>query len=368
MGTLLKDLYSEEFYTNFGKIVCEIDSSFDTRKFITMLFDEHWNQRELKERMKHTSEILHLFFPSKFFESALLIEKIVAKLIENKIKQSSVEFMFFPDYIERYGLHDFDVSVRLMEKITSFTSCEFAVRPFLIKYGDKMYQQMFAWSKNQNHHVRRLSSEGSRPRLPWAMALPELKKDPSYIIPLLENLKTDPSEYVRRSVANSLNDISKDNPEILLKLIRNWDSNSKETAALIKHACRTLLKNGHPEILSYYNLDNTHMELSKFKILDAKVHIGERVTFSFSLKNTSSNQQTVRLEYAIYHIKKNGKHTKKVFKISERIYAPSEIASILRKHDFKIISTRKYYQGLHKIALIINGHEYDAQNFELISA
>ncbi|MGY0037975.1 DNA alkylation repair protein [Pedobacter sp. NJ-S-72] len=133
--------------------------------------------------------------------------------------------------------------------ITQFISCEFAVRPFLAKYGGQMMIRMEKWSLHESHKVRRLASEGSRSRLPWAMAVPGLKKDPSPILPILENLKNDPSEWVRKSVANNLNDISKDHPEIVIAIANRWKGLSKETDAIIKHGCRSLLKQGHAKIL-----------------------------------------------------------------------------------------------------------------------
>ena len=129
-----------------------------------------------------------------------------------------LEHMFIPDYIEVYGIDHFDLSMKAFETVTQFVSCEFAVRPFFIRYGNQMVNQMKIWSRHKNESVRRLSSEGSRPRLPWAMAIPALKKDPSPILPILENLKNDPSEDVRRSVANNINDIAKDHPDIVMKL------------------------------------------------------------------------------------------------------------------------------------------------------
>lgn len=160
--------------------------------------------------------------------------------------------MFFPDYIERFGMEDYAVAVGTMERLTAFTSCEFAVRPFIKKHEGQMLEQMLGWSEHSSHHVRRLASEGSRPRLPWAMALPKLKKDPSPILPILENLKVDSSEYVRRSVANNLNDISKDNPDVALSVFRDWIGHSPETNRIVKHGCRTLLKQGVPEAMELF--------------------------------------------------------------------------------------------------------------------
>lgn len=146
------------------------------------------------------------------------------------------------NYVEQYGLDDYETSVKAIERITQFTSCEFSVHPFIIRYPNEMMVQILIWSKHENWGVRRLASEGCRPRFPWAMALPHLKKDPALIIPILENLKNDPARFVRLSVAYNLNDIVKDNPETVMELVKRWKGESEEVDWIIKHGCRTLLK------------------------------------------------------------------------------------------------------------------------------
>jgi 3-methyladenine DNA glycosylase AlkC len=230
-----------------------------------------------------------------------------------------------------------------------------------------MIAQMLKWSLHKNEKVRRLSSEGCRPRLPWALALPALKKDPAPVLPVLENLKNDPSEWVRRSVANNLNDISKDNPDVVIAIAKKWKGISPETDAIIKHACRTLLKQGHPVILDYYQLNKSDkIELSNFKIINPQLTTGEDLIFSFTLLNREITPQNIRMEYGLYYLKQNGQHSKKVFKISEKTFQPDEKADITRKQSFRIITTRKFYPGLHKLSIIINGQEHTAAEFELI--
>lgn len=367
MGFLLKEIYSDSFYNNFADVVIEVLPAFDKKKFKQLIFNENWQNKELKERMRHTSLVLGHFFPKDFEKAADLIEKIITKLRQKKITETSIEFMFFPDYIETYGIEQYDVSVRLIEFVTQFTSCEYAVRPFIMKYGDKMISQMHQWSMHEDHHVRRLASEGIRPRLPWAIALPTLKKNPAAILPILGNLKNDPSAYVRRSVANNLNDIAKDHPEVVIKIAREWKGVSKETDALIKHASRTLLKKGNKEILRYYGLhDNTNLEISNFKITTPRVKTGSHLTFSFEVKNRSKKTKNVRLEYAIYFLLQNGRHYKKVFKISERQISGNDKIRIEKRHSFKPITTRRHYKGQHQVSVIINGQERKNGKFELV--
>lgn len=367
MSNLLKDIYSPAFYGSFSNAVSEVVPSFDRTKFSKLIFDKDWQSRELKDRMKHTSLVLKQFLPDDFEKAIVSIENIITVLRQQQqIREATVEFMFFPHYIETFGLDHFETSIKSFEFVTQFTSCEFAVRPFIIRYGDKMIDQMYRWSFHDSHHVRRLSSEGSRPRLPWAIALPELKKNPKPILPILENLKTDPSEYVRRSVANNLNDIAKDNPDIVISIARQWKGNGKETEAIIKHGCRTLLKQGHPDILKYYSLNGSHkIQVKDFKIITPNVKIGSDLKFSFTLINAESKTQTVRIDFAIYYLRQNGTLSKKVFKISEREVKPNEKINFEKRQSFKIITTRKFYTGHQKLSIIINGQERQVGNFKL---
>lgn len=367
MAELFKNLYSKEFYNNFSEVLGEVILSFDKDRFIKSIYTGDWDTKELKGRMRHTAIVLHDFLPADFGEGSDKIIEIINKLRELGYNNMALEFMFFPEYIERYGIDDFDTSVKLIEFVTQFTSCEFAVRPFILKYEDKMIKQMLRWSTHESEMVRRLASEGCRPRLPWAMALPALKADPTPILPILENLKNDPSQWVRKSVANNLNDISKDNPELTLAIAHNWRGISKETDKIIKHACRTLLKQGHPEILQYYGLhDSGDITLSDFKIVTSVVKIEEDLIFSFRLTNNEKQMRTVRIEYGLYFVRQNNKLSKKVFKISERQINAGESIDILKKHSFKLITTRRYYPGEHKLSVIINGEEREIKDFTLV--
>jgi 3-methyladenine DNA glycosylase AlkC len=366
MSTLLKEIYSVSFYDRFSEVLAQEIPDFDKQKFKSAIFDHDWQNKELKQRMRHTTVILNQFLPKDFQQATKLIENIISKIRQKPFTKSSLEFMFFADYIEIYGINDFETSVRTIEFVTQFTSCEFAVRPFIVKYETKMLQQMQQWSLHENHHVRRLASEGSRPRLPWAMALPDLKRNPQPILSLLENLKNDDSEYVRRSVANSLNDIAKDNPAIVIQIAQQWKGKTEATDKLIKHACRTLLKKGDSEILACFGLlHNPKILVADFTIKTKNILIGESLAFSFSVENCDKKTQLVRLEYGIYYLRQNGQLSKKVFKISERQLHPHEKVEIHRKQSFKIITTRRFYVGQQKLSIIVNGLEREIDSFEL---
>ena len=362
---LLKDLYSPSFYKNLAGALDVVLPSFNRKQFIAQIFTKDFEQKELKARMRHTTLVLHQFMPVDFREAVKMIDKLILQLEKKGIPEDGLAYIFLPDYIEVYGMDDFETAVRAMENITRFVSCEFAVRPFILKFNGKMIGKMTQWSKHENYKVRRLASEGSRPRLPWALAVPFLKKDPAPILPILENLKNDPSDWVRRSVANSLNDIAKDHPELVISLARKWKGVSRETDRIIKHGSRTLLKKGHSEILNHYGLNSKHIRVSGLNIQTPLVRIGEQLVFSFVVTNMDKRKQTVRLEYGLYYRKANGQWSKKVFKISERNYEPGAKIQVLRKQSFKKITTRVFYPGKHQLSIVINGQEKEVRGFRV---
>ena len=366
MSTLFKDIYSEEFYDKFSIVLKQTISEFDENKFKKLIFNEKFDKYELKERMTHTAQVLNCFLSDDFKKATNTIKKIIENLIIADIKEESIEFMFFPEYISMYGIEDYENSIIAFEFITQYTSCEFAVRPYIIRYEDEMLKQMILWSKHSHHMVRRLASEGSRPRLPWAMALPNLKKDPTAILPILNNLKDDETEIVRRSVANNLNDISKDNPNFVIDISNKWINKSKERDSLIKHACRTLLKEANTEVLKLFGFDSTNIDLDNFNIATPTVKIGEKLEFSFNILNGSSKDKKVRIEYGVYYKKQNGTHSKKVFKVSEREINKNSSIEINRQQSFKLITTRKFHAGIHQLSIILNGKESNKLDFNLL--
>ena len=358
MATALKLVYSEEFLQNLAFHTKAHLPSFDSASFIKSTLAKPWHDLELKARMHRITSSLQKHLPQDYPEAL----KVLAPVAEHF---SSYEAMFFPDFVEQYGLNHWTESMKALEHFTKFSSSEFAVRPFIIKSPKKMMTQMAHWAKSENHHVRRLASEGCRPRLPWAMALPDFKQDPSAILPILEVLKDDPSEYVRRSVANNLNDIAKDHPQLVYNIAKKWLGHSIERDKLVKHACRTLLKAGNSPTMRLFGYTATeHIELKNFT-WDQEVSWSGELNFDFDL-TCSTSLGKLRIEYAIGFLRKNGLHSRKVFKISEGSYDQSH-KHIKKRHSFKAISTRVYYPGIQKIILIINGVDYCEFEFTLKS-
>jgi 3-methyladenine DNA glycosylase AlkC len=363
----LKDFYSQEFYNDLADNLSKNSSKFNRDQFLKEIYIPDFQDYELKERSNHTCKILHRFLSSDYREAISQIKAMIQNITSFEERHNRIVYLFFAEYISMFGLEELEISIEAMEFVTCFISCEFAVRPFIVKYPKKMYEQAELWAKSDNNHVRRLASEGYRPRLPWGMALQELKKNPKPILPILEELKNDSCEIVRRSVANNLNDIAKDNPKIVIEIAKKWLGDNSETDKLVKHACRTLLKQGEPDILKLFGYDSSTLKLNQFEVITPKVKDGDSVEFEFEIENHSSKATILRLEYAIHFLKANGSHYRKVFKISERQIEGSAKLTINKKHSFRPITTRKYYMGEHFVSIILNGKEFGKGKFILRS-
>ena len=354
MAEPLKDVYSRVFILDLADQVLSVYPEFSSSPFQDVIFDAEWEDKALKARMRTITQALHRFLPDPFEQSIAILKKIAPRF-------SGFEAMFFPDFIEQYGLDYYQISVPALEYFTRYSSAEYAVRPFILKYPEAMMAQMFIWSQSDNEHVRRLASEGCRPRLPWAFALSEFKKDPQPLLIILEQLKDDHSEYVRRSVANNLNDISKDNPDVVIKVAQTWLSDkykvdniiNNNRRRLVKHACRGLLKQANPTILSLFGFAiSNDIKISDFTV-GKEVRIGEKLLFSFTLTSKKTLGK-LRIEFAIDFMKKNGKLADKIFQLSESNITENS-KKISKQFDFKKISTRQYYPGLHHLSVIVNG-------------
>lgn len=364
MPELLKNMYNQQVVAAFASAVKAEYPAFDTDGFMAAVMDEEWEGRELKQRMRHLSVTLHAFLPDDY-RTALDILRRAAPRLEGQPFATIV----FPDFVELYGIDDWEVSLPALEQFTQQSSAEFAVRPFILREPERMMQQMTHWAQHESPHVRRLASEGCRPRLPWAMALPIFKRDPSPILPILELLKNDESEYVRRSVANNLNDISKDNPQVVIDTVRRWQQDdSPEMQKLIHHALRTLVKAGHPDALALLgaNHHDLNIRVLEMDISPETVMFGSDLTFSFTLESLGDEPQNLVIDYVVYFKKANGSLTPKVFKLAKRTLNPGESVSFRRKHALRPITTRQYYAGEHAIELKINGQLFERRLFELV--
>ncbi|MCE2027828.1 DNA alkylation repair protein [Sessilibacter corallicola] len=365
-STLLKDGYTAEYIENLAELVHEQDPFFNRERFITNIFCDNWKKKPLKERMQHIACCLRLSLPDNY-RDCIEVLKPVAQAIGGGA-QGDLLSMYFPEFVSLFGIKNYKTSIKALEWFTQYSSSEFAIRAFLIQYPEKTLIQMQKWAEHKNYHVRRLASEGCRPRLPWGVALAEFKKDPAPILPILEKLKADDSLYVRRSVANNLNDISKDHPKLVLSLAEQWfQDESNDIRWVVKHGCRTLLKTPEPRALELFGYSGTqHVSLKAWKA-DKSVAVGDNFSFACRLEaNQPVNLGKLRLEYAIHFLRANQSWSKKVFKISEGDVNERH-KSVQKSHSFKLLTTRKYYPGKHKLQLLVNGKVFKEAEFDLIN-
>jgi len=358
----IKNIYSKEYLDKLASEIKNVYNSFQAEDFVNSVMDDSWSGLELKARMRQITLNLGKFLPADYSEAIGIIDKVITG------HGSWLEgfCLYFPDFVEVYGLDDEnrEISMGALERYTVHASSEFAVRPFIINNESEMMAQMYTWSKSENHHVRRLASEGCRPALPWGQALTSFKKDPAPILPILEELKTDPDIYVRKSVANNLNDISKTHPELVAQIAKEWYGKNDLTNWIVKHGCRTLLKKGNSAVLSLFGFTNADDILFENFAIDSKaVSIGNSFNFSFTI--TTKNQTKVRLEYAIDFMKANGKRSRKIFQISEITMKANETKNYTKNHSFADLSTRKHYPGKHGIEVIVSGSPKGMLEFEL---
>jgi 3-methyladenine DNA glycosylase AlkC len=265
-----------------------------------------------------------------------------------------------------YGLDDFDVAMGAMYQITKRHTAEFAIRPFLRRYPERTLAVLHQWVEDESPHVRRLVSEGTRPRLPWAGRLDAFIADPTPTLALLERLKDDPSAFVRKSVANHLNDISKDHPQLVIDTLTCWREDAgAERLWIIRHALRTLVKKGDPAALALLGFDRPQVSLRDMRIEPDHIRLGDSLVFSFTLQSESDEAQNLIIDYLIHFVKASGQTSPKVFKLSTRELSARESIYIQRKHAIKPITTRSYYSGEHRIEIQVNGQVLGGQRFWL---
>jgi len=273
----------------------------------------------------------------------------------------------YAHFIEAYGEAHFEASMKGMLEITQRFTAEFAVRPFLVRETERT----LAWLRGQldhpSHHVRRWISEGTRPRLPWGVRLNAFVADPGLTLPFLESLRDDPQAYVRRSVANHLNDVAKDHPDFVVEVAERWWEDGNETRRrLLRHALRGLVKQGHPGALAVLGYGPARAELVTFEASDAVTLGGSPLSLTVALRSTAKRSQPLLIDFAIHHRKANGQTAPKVFKWTQRELGPGETLTLTKQHAMRPITTRRYYPGRHAAELLVNGESLGRVDFELM--
>ncbi|MCK1993855.1 hypothetical protein GW626_08700 [Peribacillus muralis] len=356
MAEPLKDLYSAAFIREFSKEVRRVHPAFSAQSFREEVMNDDWNEMKLKERIRHISLSLGRHLPSDYQEALNILY-----LLEKDC--TGFRYLFFSDFVEVHGLNkeNWPLSLEALERFTASSSSEFAVRAFILLEPALMISKMKEWALHENEHVRRLASEGCRPRLPWGQSLPMYKADPQPVLELLELLKNDPSLYVRKSVANNLNDIAKDHPKTVIQIAKRWhESGDPNTNWIIRRGCRSLVRQADPEVLAMFGYsdvlnDTTIVSAAFIKNEPDSILIGETSELHFGFKVQA--EVKLRIEYGIDFVKAKQKTSRKLFLLADRIFAAGERVDRVRIHNWKDLTTRRHYEGFHKVTLLVNGVE-----------
>lgn len=324
---------------------------------------------ELKQRVQHLIKALHLYLPDNFEESALILSKVPEHWDFGTPGDPIRSFAAWPliDYAAEYGLDHPEISLALLKQLTHLMSAEFAIRPFILRHPELCFSEFDIWITDDSEQIRRLVSEGSRPRLPWGIRLQPYCADPAVLLPLLTRLNKDPSDYVRRSVANSINDISKDNPDIAVELCHRWSKNaSTETLWIIRHGMRSLIKQGRADVFPLLGFTaNPNISVKGLALESSAIQLGEALVFTTEIQSRAKRSQRLAIDFAIHHQKANGTLSAKVFKWKELSLKPGQSLRIEKKHAIRKITTRTYYSGLHFVELIVNGVAQSKIEFQL---
>lgn len=378
MAEPFKNLVSPKLVDDMGKALARSAKSagvpFDARKF-TREAKSGLEDLELKARALHVATALRAALPESFDTIATLLEGSLAAPATTDALGS---LRSGPDglagwavwpltlVVEHTGLTHPKRALACLRELTMRFSSEWAIRVFVEEHPELTFRTLARWARDPNLHVRRLVSEGTRPRLPWGRRLASLVRDPSPTLPLLEALRDDPEEYVRRSVANHLNDIAKDHPDLVAELLGAWMKGAtKERAKLVRHASRSLVKAGHTSTLAVHGASEPFQGEASLTVEKSKLRMGDTLSFRIALTSTSKRAQRLVVDYVIHHVKKSGGTSPKVFKGWTFDLAANEARELRKGHKIVPITTRVYYAGTHAVECVVNGKPVARADFDL---
>lgn len=365
-STLMKDGLNTHAIQRIGKSLEKVVPDFNAKRFHKNAL-QGIDQLELKQRVQHIIQHLHQEFSHPYKKLSRYLQDLPQIWDAGNADDNKAMFAAWPviDYIATHGLEHPTESLKTLEKLTPLFTAEFSIRPFIQHHYQQTYQQLLDWCEHDSEHVRRLASEGSRPRLPWGIRLPQFIKDPSPLRKILQRLNQDESLYVRRSVANNINDITKDNPTWAIELCESFLTKQTEhTEWIVKHALRSLIKAGDQRVFPLLGYSqNSKVAISNFSLTKKSISVGDSLGFSFLL--SAEKTQLLVVDYLIYFMKANGSLSPKVFKLKNIELKKGMEVLFEKRHSFKPITTRSYYSGLHQIAIQVNGKEIHRQDFML---
>jgi 3-methyladenine DNA glycosylase AlkC len=355
----LKEMFNEARYRKIARDVAAVFPGFEQKEFLKLTLPG-LAPLALLQRLRRATEALHATLPASYPQALDLLIRVAPQWGEG------FTALVLPDFVGLYGLEDFKRSLEALKFFTQFGSSEFAIRHFLLRDLPRTLREMEKWSRDGNEHVRRLASEGCRPRLPWSFKLRELIADPSPVAPILDNLRSDPSLYVRKSVANHLNDITKDHPAWALERIAGWDLAEPRTAWIAKRALRTMIKKGDRSALAVIGAgERAEIKVGGFTVAPRKLKLGEALTLSFKLTSTARLAQKLVVDYAIHYVKQSGAASVKVFKWKEATLAPGANLTVAKRQRIQDFTTRKHHAGEHVVELMVNGERFAQSRFFL---
>jgi len=320
--------------------------------------------RELKDRINLVADEARSSLPSDYATALDIVVRVA--------ETDGVDgFAAWPlcSFVERHGVDDPARSLAAMERLTRRFSCEFAIRPFLEEHLDVALDSLRSWAESDDEHVRRLASEGTRPYLPWGPKVQALLDDPGIGIALLHTLRHDPSETVRRSVANHLNDIARNHPDRVAEICADWSADPSIEPAMIRHALRSLVKKGHAGALAVLGFTTAaEVVIDSFQIEPAQIALGRSITLTTSITSSARADQRLVVDFVVHHIGATGAATPKVFKWTTIELAPGESTQLSKSRKIATASTRRYHAGTHRVELQVAGTVEVESSFELLDS
>jgi 3-methyladenine DNA glycosylase AlkC len=369
MAEPLKNSFGPDVPIAIADMITSAYPEFDREGFISLAV-AGLEDLELTPRARHISDALAQTLPEDRRYAIEIITGSLGPEIESAELTGMEPFRYLPFvfFVADHGLDHFETAMTAQYELTKRFTAEFSIRAYIDRYPERTVEQLRTWATDDNVHVRRLVSEGTRPRLPWAPRLRRFQEDPQPVIELLEILKDDEEEYVRRSVANNLNDISKDHPALAVETAARWWSDNQDTRRMVRHGLRTLIKAGDPHALAILGFGSeSPVRLQGVAIEPKKVHIGESVRITADLDNASNRQGAALVDFVVHFVKANGTTSPKVFKGGERSLPAGESTRVSKLVSLAQHSTRSHYAGVHKVEVQVNGTPHPGGIFVIVN-
>jgi len=353
----LKSQFGAAVVRRIGAMLLSAHAAFPERRFVAD-GTRGLDALELMDRGRHVAAAMKRALPPDFDEAARILIASLDSPLDRTSGMGMTAFLYLPHtiFVAENGLDHFESSMAAQHALTQRFTAEFSIRAFLDRDPQRTLARLRTWTADPNVHVRRLVSEGTRPRLPWAPRLRAFQRDPTPVLELLELLRDDPEIYVRRSVANNLNDIGKDHPDILLAVCARWARGaSPERMALIQHALRWLIKKGDRAALRVLGFEGGEQVAVAGRIHPRRLSVGETCVIELLLENHGPRTQSAVVDLAVHYVKADGRARAKVFKVQSVRLDPGEQAILAKSISFAQRTTRRHHPGRHRIDALLNG-------------